>query len=57
MRFAVWKWRRIGWKNVCKLWLEERTPEQLKGEVFKKDFMNSAVGTASKNLLGKREAF
>lgn len=24
--------RRIGWKNVCKLWLEERTPEQLKGE-------------------------
>jgi len=20
------KWRRIGWKNVCKLWLEERTP-------------------------------
>jgi hypothetical protein len=26
------KWRRIGWKNVCKLWLEERTPEQLKGE-------------------------
>lgn len=26
------KWRRIGWKNVCKRWLEERTPEQLKGE-------------------------
>jgi hypothetical protein len=26
------KWRRIGWKNACKLWLEERTPEQLKGE-------------------------
>ena len=26
------KWRRIGWKNVCKLWLEERTPEQLKRE-------------------------
>jgi hypothetical protein len=26
------KWCRIGWKNVCKLWLEERTPEQLKGE-------------------------
>jgi hypothetical protein len=25
------KWHRIGWKNVCKLWLEERTPEQLKG--------------------------
>jgi len=23
------KWRRIGWKNICKLWLEERTPEQL----------------------------
>jgi hypothetical protein len=26
------KWRKIGWKNVRKLWLEERTPEQLKGE-------------------------
>jgi len=26
------RWRRIGWKNVCKLWLEERTPDQLKGE-------------------------
>jgi hypothetical protein len=26
------KWRRIGWKNVCKLWLQERTPEQLKRE-------------------------
>jgi hypothetical protein len=26
------RWRKIGWKNVCKLWLEERTPEQLKGE-------------------------
>jgi len=26
------KWRRIGWKNICKLWLEERTPEQFKGE-------------------------
>jgi hypothetical protein len=25
------KWRRIGWKNVCKLWLEERAPEELKG--------------------------
>jgi hypothetical protein len=26
------KWRRIGWKNLCKLWLGERTPEELKGE-------------------------
>jgi hypothetical protein len=26
------KWRRIGWKNICKLWLGERSPEQLKGE-------------------------
>ena len=26
------KWRRIGWKNVCKIWLEERTPDQLKDE-------------------------
>ena len=24
--------RKIWWKNVCKLWLEERTSEQLKGE-------------------------
>ncbi|MBM4276303.1 MAG: hypothetical protein FJ130_00265 [Deltaproteobacteria bacterium] len=27
------KYRRIGWKNICKLWLEEATPEKLKGEV------------------------
>jgi len=26
------KWRRLGYKNICKLWLQERTPEQLKGE-------------------------
>jgi hypothetical protein len=26
------KWRRIGWKNICKVWLEESTPERLKGE-------------------------
>ena len=26
------KCREIGWKNICKLWLGERTPEQLKGE-------------------------
>jgi len=26
------RWRRIGWKNICKLWLQERTPEQLRGE-------------------------
>ena len=26
------KYRRIGWKNICKLWLEESTPERLKGE-------------------------
>jgi hypothetical protein len=26
------KGRRIGWKNICKLWLQERTPEQLKVE-------------------------
>ena len=30
--YALQKWRRIGWKNICKLWLEERSPEQLKGE-------------------------
>lgn len=27
------KWRGIGWKNICKLWLEESAPEHLKGEV------------------------
>ena len=26
------KWRNTGWKNICKLWLEERAPEQFKGE-------------------------
>ena len=26
------KYRRIGWKNICKLWLEESTPEKLKDE-------------------------
>jgi len=26
------KWRNIGWKNICKLWLQESTPEKLKGE-------------------------
>ncbi len=32
LKNAFRRWRKIGWKNVCKLWLEERTPEQLKGE-------------------------
>jgi hypothetical protein len=32
LKAAFKKWRRIGWNNVCKLCLEERTPEQLKGE-------------------------
>jgi len=32
LKGAFKKWRRIGWKNVCKLWLGEKTPEQLKGE-------------------------
>ncbi len=32
LKTAFKKWRKIGWKNVCKLWLHERTPEQLKGE-------------------------
>ena len=26
------KYRRVGWKNICKLWLEESTLEKLKGE-------------------------
>jgi hypothetical protein len=32
LRTVFRKYRRIGWKNICKLWLEERIPEQLKGE-------------------------
>ncbi len=32
LKAAFKKWRKIGWKNICKLWLQERTPEQLKGE-------------------------
>lgn len=32
LKAAFKKWRRIGWKNICKLWLQEHTPEQLKGE-------------------------
>jgi hypothetical protein len=32
------RWRKIGWKNVCELWLEERTPEQLKGEWNERGF-------------------
>ena len=26
------KWQRIGWRNICKLWLQERRPEKLKRE-------------------------
>jgi hypothetical protein len=32
LKAAFKRWRRIGWRNVVKLWLQERTPEQLKGE-------------------------
>jgi hypothetical protein len=32
LKTVLKKWRKIGSKNVCKLWLEERTPEELKGE-------------------------
>ena len=31
LKAAFKKWRRIGWKNICKLWLEERTPEKVEG--------------------------
>jgi len=31
LKAAFKRWRRVGWKNVVKLWLGERTPEQLKG--------------------------
>ena len=27
LKGAFKKWRRIGWKNVCKLWLQECTPK------------------------------
>ena len=37
LKRAFKRWRRIGWKNVCKLWLQERTPKQLKGECDWKD--------------------
>ena len=30
--YALRKWRRIGWKNVYKLWLEERMPEEFTRE-------------------------
>jgi len=32
LRAVFKKWRRIGWKNICRLWLEESSPEKLKGE-------------------------
>jgi len=36
MRFAqcgmLSRWRGIGWKNTCNLWLQELTLQQLKGE-------------------------
>ena len=32
LKTAFKKWRKIGWKNICKLWVGERTPEELKGE-------------------------
>ena len=31
LKAAFKRWRKLGWKNICKLWLQERTPEQLKG--------------------------
>jgi hypothetical protein len=31
LKAAFKRWRKVGWKNVVKLWLGERTPEQLKG--------------------------
>jgi hypothetical protein len=32
LKAAFKKWRKIGWKNICKLWLEESTPGKLKGQ-------------------------
>jgi hypothetical protein len=31
LRSAFKKWRRLGYKNICKLWLGEKSPEELKG--------------------------
>ena len=31
LKAAFKELRKIGWKNICKLWLQERTPEELKG--------------------------
>jgi hypothetical protein len=32
LKAAFKRWRRIGWKNICKLWLQECTPEESKGD-------------------------
>jgi hypothetical protein len=32
LKAAFKKWRKIGWKNICELWLEESTPGKLKGQ-------------------------
>jgi hypothetical protein len=32
LKAAFKKGEQIGWKTLCELWLEERTPEELKGE-------------------------
>jgi hypothetical protein len=48
LRTVFKKWRRIGWKNVCKLWLQERTPERLKGKV---------IHPFSKRTTGQTEIF
>lgn len=32
LKKAFRRWRRIGWKNICKPWLDEWTPGQPKGE-------------------------
>jgi hypothetical protein len=31
LKITFKKWRHIGWKNICKLWLQESIPEKLKG--------------------------
>ena len=52
------KWRRIGWKNVCKIWLEERTPEQLKGEnnPFGREQDGELGGSVEMGRLGREES-
>ena len=51
LKTAFKKWWRIGWKNICQLWLEERKAEQLKGEG---EYHIGVFGEARKGRLTDR---